>query len=940
MDTILKPVAHNEKSYNVALLHQVLRAFGLPVSKTEVAQGRAGKDTTKQARALLVKLKVPVGKTTVLSDTAALAITKALKEKNLIIAARSFTVIGSVKLPNGVVKKRQRLLAFDLDLRGVEIYRTVKNLDEIRENGGFEFLGHAVSDNQGNYRITFYDWQYSRAERKKADVVVYAVEGETVTGLSRMINSEDYSDKGLVQNLDVIIMQRDRRTEYEQLMGELNAFLKESETSLARIAGSSDQLTFTAGELDIDAARINIAARAELLAEQDRKRLSHELLYGIGRQNINLSCAVLYKKSGEELRKAILKSVDERIIREFSEREVTVFIQAVNDSCAKHVLDNGQADGKNTLGAMLANALPEKKHRLSFLNALSNFEGNDFHSFWNEHLPSQPEFKDNPKLVSRLLVTQQLTLLTGNHQALVNELQNREEITSMLHLFDFDKDDWITFIKKTGVPDFIEGRNEQEKIDRYAGLMQSLLNAAFPTGRIQKMVEKEQLSIKNEKILKSFKDFLSKTPDFDFATSRIHDFEKEIRASAGQDFDEVNSELMKIQRVFQVSTSPEVMSALVKNNLHSAYAIANIPEKSFIRTYGEALGGEQAAFAVHQRAMHQATKAEMAAMHLMDYSHGITPEYAMGTAESKTAMAILKNNVPNYAELFGSPDLCECSDCRSVHSAAAYLVDLLRFLWRGEPNSDDKSPLDILATRRPDLLYLPLTCENTNTIIPYIDMVNEVMEYYTANDSLADFKGYDTGKTLAEELRANPQNFNLEAYRKLKDAKYPFTLPYHQPLDTIRNYSDHLKVSRYEVMKAMNPVPDAATQRAIEAESLGISQEEYIVMTKEDFHGTNEDTTSLFNYFGYDNADDFANMQNETDADGNPKGIMALLGRTGLKYTELIELVKTQFINPSQEAFDFLRKDLSLCGNRGQYDLCQAQTDEKRERLTPLQTRT
>ena len=86
----------------------------------------------------------------------------------------------------------------------------------------------------------------------------------------------------------------------------------------------------------------------------------------------------------------------------------------------------------------------------------------------------------------------------------------------------------------------------------------------------------------------------------------------------------------------------------------------------------------------------------------------------------------------------------------------------------GEPNSDSKTPLDVLAKRRPDLLHLPLTCENTNTVIPYIDLANEVMEFYTANNSLTTFKGYDTSEATAEELRANPQNFNLEAYRKLK----------------------------------------------------------------------------------------------------------------------------------------------------------------------------
>ncbi|OEU69578.1 MAG: hypothetical protein BA863_17090, partial [Desulfovibrio sp. S3730MH75] len=802
--------------------------------------------------------------------------------------------------------KRQRLFAFDLDLRGVAVYRTIKDIAEIKENGGFEFLGQAVSDNQGNYRITFYDWQYWQAERKKADVVVYALDGEEVIGRSRMVNSEDYSDKGLVRELDVIISKEDKRTEYEALMSALSAFLKESKTSLDEIAKSWDQLVFTAGELDIDQSRINIAASAELLVKEKEKQLSHELFYGIGRQNIRLSWAVLYKKQEEELRRAIAKSVDERIIRKFNKKEITVFLQDIQAYAVQHMLDDKEIDGGNTLNTMLKNALPKEKQRLSFMRTLGNFKGRDFRSFWNDHLPAQPEFKDNPELVQKLLLTQQFTLLTGNHQALVKELQVNRKLTSMHQLIEFEKGDWLNIIKKTGVPDFIEGQDDEEKTERYADLMQILLNASFPTQRIAKMVKRDELPIKKTRVAKSIGVFLSKNEQFDFASSRIHDFDKEIKDAVREDFDEVRSELMKIQRVFQVSASPKAMTVLMENNLNSSYTIANIPRKSFIKTYGHALGGKRVAFAIHQRASHVSTKAEMSAMHMLEYSHGATPAYAMGTSEYiNVMMTTLENHLPNYAELFGSPDICECEHCRSVYSAAAYFVDLFRFLKAGVPNKDTKTPLDMLDKRRPDLLHLQLTCENTNILIPYIDLANEVMEHYTAKDSLTNFEGHDTGDATAEELRANPQNFNLAAYRKLKNAKYPFTLPYHQPLDVIRTYSNHLKVSRYEAMKAMEPELDVAAMQAIESESLRISPEEHTILTGEAFDGTN-DTTDVYEYFGYSNAADFANMQNEIDADGNPRGIRVLLERTGLAYMDLVELVKTQFINPHQVVLDYI----------------------------------
>src|SRR5207247_2190386 len=81
-------------------------------------------------------------------------------------------------------------------------------------------------------------------------------------------------------------------------------------------------------------------------------------------------------------------------------------------------------------------------------------------------------------------------------------------------------------------------------------------------------------------------------------------------------------------------------------------------------------------------------------------------------------------------------DFCACEECRSVLSPAAYLVDLLHFLDR-EPESSQsttkRNPQTVLLERRPDLQHLPLTCENTNTPLPYIDVVNETLEYFIAN---------------------------------------------------------------------------------------------------------------------------------------------------------------------------------------------------------------
>jgi signal transduction histidine kinase len=80
--------------------------------------------------------------------------------------------------------------------------------------------------------------------------------------------------------------------------------------------------------------------------------------------------------------------------------------------------------------------------------------------------------------------------------------------------------------------------------------------------------------------------------------------------------------------------------------------------------------------------------------------------------------------------LFGSLDFCECEECRSVLSPAAYLVDLLRLL-------DNADVGQALRQRRPDIAEVELTCANTNTTLPDVDLVLEILESAVAFPSPA-----------------------------------------------------------------------------------------------------------------------------------------------------------------------------------------------------------
>src|SRR5262249_33773482 len=258
---------------------------------------------------------------------------------------------------------------------------------------------------------------------------------------------------------------------------------------------------------------------------------------------------------------------------------------------------------------------------------------------------------------------------------------------------------------------------------------------------------------------------------------------------------------------------------------------------------------------------------------------------------------------PDLETLFGSLSFCECEHCRSVYSPAAYLVDLLHWLDRHDDLKQDldkaNGPIHALLKRRPDLANLALTCQNTNTTLPYIDVVNEVLESFIYSRMDATKKWHeapvdnktlqarDTGDAKAEDLRAVPQYVIPDVYTLLAvaQAAFPMTLPFNRSLQVVRTYLDHLGTSRAEIMAAFQAgSPPLPSENDIVRERLGLSAALAGIITGIDSPGM-----KVWNYFGFDAESGFVDKIER---------VAEFLPRTGLSLEELVELLKTRFINP------------------------------------------
>jgi Neuraminidase-like domain/Salmonella virulence plasmid 28.1kDa A protein len=295
-----------------------------------------------------------------------------------------------------------------------------------------------------------------------------------------------------------------------------------------------------------------------------------------------------------------------------------------------------------------------------------------------------------------------------------------------------------------------------------------------------------------------------------------------------------------------------------------------------------------------------------------------TPQiFALSTEQdAQNAKTAIAQRFPSMASLFGSLDFCECDECRSVLSPAAYLVDLLHFLdpdqwnnikanWQsqhaGEAYRFD-TPFVVLTTRRPDLPNLNLSCENTNTALPYIDLVNEILEYYVAdNGALTPQAVYDTGSANSADLVAEPQNILPQAYAILANrtsvtppAVYPLDLPFDLWIQTVRGFLNYFKMPLGHLLDVFRPadqlelLTDANNysyyRASIFAENLGFSPAEYALYTNP---GNLSDWFTLYGY------------TNQSTALAELVSAATLAEKLEISYEDLASIIEAGFVNSS-----------------------------------------
>jgi len=166
---------------------------------------------------------------------------------------------------------------------------------------------------------------------------------------------------------------------------------------------------------------------------------------------------------------------------------------------------------------------------------------------------------------------------------------------------------------------------------------------------------------------------------------------------------------------------------LIQQGLHSVFQITAIPKPKFIQRYKNIFGNnESIAKQAYDNALVRKTALMLHHVSLLDhtgahYRNALFNNVALQTDD-------IYGHLPTYQALFGGLDFCTCEHCRSIYSPAAYLVDLWHLKQNTITVEVDKKDAFSLENRRPDLEQVLLNCENTNTLIPKLDIVNRILE--------------------------------------------------------------------------------------------------------------------------------------------------------------------------------------------------------------------
>jgi hypothetical protein len=927
---------------------------------------RLGEDTTDAEGRYTIRYEMPEGL------------------ENIRLCVRVFDSNGNQLIQSDLIRKAKPLEIVNLIVPSIEIAAfQVEGKIASRNSPGIgglwvQIVDRAVgevvqlgektkTDDNGAYRISFSDSDLRRRGKDRPDLQARVFAGEKLIGTSEVrYNASNRETLNILLEEDAITA---LRSEHETLTAALSIHFKGKLQDLKETDDQPD-IAYLANKTGWDARAVALASLASQFSAKTADAggvagIEPAFFYALFRAGLPTNETALYQIDPKAAENIWKMAITNGIIPATKADSIPPAAKKFQKLASEKLLTNPAQIGVSSLEELLSISIggddPDSRRKRKQFADLYTQHKSDLPKFWEE-----AEVAFGKEKVKRLKIDGKLSFLTLNNAPIIKKLheearknlgdEGRNGIFDTRNLVEmgyYRANKWMELIVTEEIPQEIEGKDGEERKQKYSELLAAQTRLSHPTFvAAQVFSPNGELEIEGiEGLAEKVSNFLAAHEDkFDICMQPVGQFIAQNPDLMNVE-PEVVKEITRFQRVQQITPNLEAKIALLNEHVDSARAVLQYDRDAFAGKFKDKVGGEETARLIHSRAqqVHNAVLNIAVSYLTASIAPGIgvhsKPRYIFpwpeGITESGPQPAAHASDIiayPTLESLFGEMDYCTCEHCRSILSPAAYLVNLLKFIdvkadsQGGELK--EKNPLKILLDRRPDIEHLPLTCENTNIPIPYIDLVNEILEYYITNGlSLATYSGHTMDdRATPEELLANPQFAIDNAYTILSGEKtnnvdplLPPTppLPFHRSLEMLRRYFDKFEAPLQDLMEALSEDrkldradPKEYGWRDILMEELKISRPEYERFTKH-----KKDTSippkidlirtmkCLYGYEEKDKLDEilYSRKLDETYIPGllNAK---AFSRRVDISYEDLIEILKTRFVNPNSVLIPKLEK--------------------------------
>ncbi len=734
MSLLGKNLAVGAQGPDVVILQGALRELGLDIPDDETAAGRFGKGTgVALARFQRSQRLDPTG---IADDHTVEALTKA-------VGHELGTDDRPAPDPDARLVRGQVMYYRGLPIAGLPIRVVHRGLRTDLP------LGATTTDDRGEYVV-----RYSVAElpQRRADIQIRAyaddaaadgAKADTAIAQSRVIYAAGSMEK---MRLRVYGGPDTRWTEYQQLAAELATHLEDLPVGdLAEKAGRHD-VSLLAGKTHQPIRRLADFVVAHKMAAHTE--LPAEALYGFVRGNAGTDLVTLLGQSDDQLQRTLRRAADAGIVPGAVIDGIDGVAPRLREAAVGLLARDPQALG----GALTA--LPDRRDRTEFLNRWmaaatpaapqpdpaggadrpvgSPDLATATQAFWRE-------LADHPRLgpaVPVLQLDMQLAALTGSHAPLVRQLSARlaDGQGALRALAGFSAADFEAAIRQLPEDEQLPagftvpfdgagdpGLPEHERaIGAYARTLTTIIADAMPTAAFAHRAAADERQ--SDDLRRFFRNVATADTEIDLLDGTFDRTKLDPLLDGVQDKARVRAEVGGVSRLLRVTTDYDHLDALRRAGLDSARAIDQLGAGVLIARHADELGGPaQTLQYAEKAAMISATSTALFEAYAPLFNNLSLPVLP---AWDTTAEPTLEN-------LFGSLDLCACSDCRTVFSPAAYLAELLGWLGQRAAGGG-RTARDVLYARRPDIGEIELSCINTNNALPYIDLVNELLETVVA----------------------------------------------------------------------------------------------------------------------------------------------------------------------------------------------------------------